>query len=245
VSWIDFLLSLGVGVIFPALALRLNAAFRARVRAGVPGARLAEYAQGMISQWLLATAVVALWIHLDRSWESIGLVRPAGSAGWGAVAVAVLLGAGLLAQSAVVARRPETHAQVRAAIESYADLLPVRRSDLSGFSALSITAGICEELLFRGYLAWVLAHWLGSWGGQAGVLLVFGLAHAYLGRGAVPRALMAGAIAAGLYLWSGSLLPSMLFHAVVDISAGWMSYTVLAEDRGGDRSGGAAPAAVR
>ena len=43
---------------------------------------------------------------------------------------------------------------------------------------LCFTAGICEELLFRGYLVWVLKAWIGL-GAAAGVIMViFGLAHA-------------------------------------------------------------------
>jgi len=244
VTWLDFMFTLALAVVWPAVALHQHRGYQARVRAGVPGARLAAYAMGVITQWLLAATVVALWIHLARQWTDIGLVRPAGWQGWAATAVALVIGGLLFAQSAMVARRPETHAQVRAAVANYAELLPVRRSDLSGFSALSITAGVCEELLFRGYLVWVLSHWLGAWGAQGGALLVFGVAHAYLGRGAVIRALIAGAVAAGLYVWSGSLIPSMLFHALLDLSSGWMGYIVLAEDAGQDGQGGKVAAAA-
>jgi membrane protease YdiL (CAAX protease family) len=245
VTWLDLVFTLAIAVVWPAMALRQHRGYQARVRAGVPGARLAAYATGVITQWLLAATVVALWIHLARQWSDLGLARPAGWHGWVATGVAAALGGLLLAQSAMVARRPETHAQVREAMAGYAELLPVRRSDLSGFSALSITAGICEELLFRGYLAWVLAHWLGGWGGQAGALLVFGVAHSYLGRGAVLRAMVAGAAAAGLYLWSGSLIPSMLLHALIDLSSGWMGYIVLAEDSRKDGEGKPIAAAAK
>jgi membrane protease YdiL (CAAX protease family) len=244
VTWFDFAFTLALAVVWPAMALRQHRGYQARVRAGVPGARLAAYAMGVITQWLLAATVVALWIHQARAWGDIGMVRPTGWQGWAATGIAVALGGLLLAQAAMVARRPETHAQVRAAMSGYQELLPVRRSDLSGFSALSITAGICEELLFRGYLAWALAHWLGSWGGQAGALLVFGVAHSYLGGGAVIRASVAGAVAAGLYLWSGSLIPSMLLHALIDLSSGWLGYIVLAEDGRKDGEGGPIAAAA-
>lgn len=243
-TWFDFTFTLAIAVVWPAMALHQHRGYQARVRAGVPGARLAAYATGVITQWLLVATVVALWIHLARQWSDIGLARPAGWQGWAATSIALVLGGLLLAQSAMVARRPETHAQVRAAMANYAELLPVGRSDLSGFSALSITAGICEEVLFRGYLAWVLAHWLGIWGGQGGALLVFGVAHAYLGRGAVVRALLAGAATAGLYLWSGSLIPSMLLHALIDLSSGWLGYIVLAEDGRKDGEGGPIVAAA-
>jgi membrane protease YdiL (CAAX protease family) len=226
-SWMDHALVLGFAVAWPAWALRSHRAYRERVRAGVVGARLAGYAHAAITQWLLASLAVGLWIHASRDWSEIGLAVPAGLRPWAALAVAGALGGLMLAQSAAVEGRPETHGQVRAAVAPMAELLPADRSDLHGFVALSITAGVCEEVLFRGLLPWYLAQALGPWGGQALALAAFGAAHAYLGATAVVRAVLAGLVAAALYVWSGSLLPSMLLHALVDVAGGWMAYVVL------------------
>jgi membrane protease YdiL (CAAX protease family) len=57
--------------------------------------------------------------------------------------------------------------------------------------------------------------------------------------------MVAGAAAAGLYLWSGSLIPSMLLHALIDLSSGWMGYIVLAEDSRKDGEGGPIAAAAK
>ncbi len=108
-------------------------------------------------------------------------------------------------------------------------MVPVQRSDLTGFVAVSITAGVCEEILFRGVLPWYLAGYLGAWGAQAAALVLFAAGHLFLGAQGALRALLAGAAFAGLYLWSGSLVPSIVLHALVDISSGWMAYEVLRE----------------
>jgi membrane protease YdiL (CAAX protease family) len=151
---------------------------------------------------------------------------PEGWRPWAALVAAGVLGGLLLVQSAAVQGRPETHAQVRQALAPMAEVLPADANDLRGFVALSLTAGICEELLFRGVLPWYLAHGIGFWGGQALALALFGAAHAYLGATAAARALGAGLVAAVLYVWSGSLLPSMLLHAVLDVAGGWMAYAI-------------------
>jgi uncharacterized protein len=182
-----------------------------------------------IEQWLLVAAVTALWIHQDRDWTWIGLVAPDSLAGALANAAAGLVGALLLLQSSIVPRRPETHERVRDQIRPIIEMLPVQRSDLTGFVALSITAGVCEEILFRGLLTWYLAGSLGAWGAQAAAVVIFAAAHLFLGVQGALRALVAGAAFAGLYLWSGSLVPSMLLHALLDISSGWMAYEVLRE----------------
>ena len=231
-TWMDHALVLAFAVVMPVWSCLTYRTYKERVRAGVPGARLAAYAEGMIQEWLLVAAVTALWIHQDRDWTRIGLAAPDSFAGALALAVAALVGALLLLQSAVVARRPETHERVRAAMRSSIEAVPVQRSDLTGFFALSITAGVCEEILFRGVLPWYLAGYLGQWGAQAAAVVVFGAAHLFLGAGGALRALLTGAVLAALYRWSGSLVPSIVLHALVDISSGWMAYEVLCQRRG-------------
>ncbi len=229
ITWIDHVLCAAFAVVWPLWAYRHHASYRAKVKARVPGERLAAYAEAMITQWLFAAAAVALWIQKSRDWNVLGLFGlDAGRIGLGLLLAAVL-GGFFLAQGAFVARRPETHAQVRASVLPYVEILPAERNDLTGFIAVSLTAGVCEELLFRGLLPWYLAEWMSPWSAQLLALVVFGLAHSHLGVRAAVKAFLAGAVAAALYLWTGSLLPGMLLHATVDIASGWMAYEVLRE----------------
>ena len=86
-------------------------------------------------------------------------------------------------------------------------------------AAVSLVAGIGEELLFRGLVQGGLAQWIGPpWGdwiglGVAGV--VFGLLHPITRAYAV----MAGAIGlylGGLWMFSGNLLVPVTTHAMYD-----------------------------
>jgi membrane protease YdiL (CAAX protease family) len=224
---LDHLLVLAFAVVWPVHGLRTYARFREDVRRGVPGARLAAYAGSMLTQWLLAASAVAVWIGQGRDFADLGLRAPTGWAGAASLAVAALLGGALLGQSAFVARTPRTHAQVRQGLAPLAEMLPKGRNDLTGFLALSVTAGICEEVLYRGFLPWYLDGFVGSAGAHALALAAFAAAHGYLGWAGAARAGLAGAAAAGLYLGSGSLAASMLLHAALDVSAGLMAYAVL------------------
>jgi membrane protease YdiL (CAAX protease family) len=226
-TWMDHLLVAGFALAWPALEIMRRGAFRAHVRADVPGTRLAAYAGTSTIEWLFAALVVAVWIRQERDWGALGLVLPAGGRAWAAIAVAVVAGALLVAQSAVVRARPDTHEQVRRSMGALAEVLPAHRNELTGFVAMSVAAGICEELLFRGVLPWYLEHWLGGWGAHAAAVVVFGACHASLGGPAAFRAFLAGVGFAALYLWSGSLVPGMLLHVLVDASSGWMAYSVL------------------
>jgi membrane protease YdiL (CAAX protease family) len=86
---------------------------------------------------------------------------------------------------------------------------------------LSISAGICEELVFRGYfqrqLA-ALAH--GRWLALPLQAVLFGIGHGYQGPRACAKIALYGALLGALALWRRSLRPGMIVHAATDILGG-------------------------
>lgn len=119
--------------------------------------------------------------------------------------------------------RRATAEQKRATREALGDLLPFLPQDdrdLRTFFALSVTAGVVEELLYRGFALWALAQWMPLW---AAVLLssaAFGLAHSYQGTSGMLRTGAIGLLFAVLFLASGSIWLPMLFHALFDVLQG-------------------------
>jgi membrane protease YdiL (CAAX protease family) len=86
---------------------------------------------------------------------------------------------------------------------------------------VSISAGICEEFVFRGYLLRQFAAWLG--GPVQGLLasaFVFGLGHAYQGIGPVLTIMVHGISFGLVALLTRRLVPGMLAHALEDVVAG-------------------------
>jgi CAAX protease family protein len=100
-------------------------------------------------------------------------------------------------------------------------LIPGTSLELFVWCCVSATAGICEEIIFRGYLQRQFAAATGSM--LAGVLLsatVFGAAHGYEGG---PRMLLIGVygLMFGLLAWwRKSLRPGMIAHAWHDAISG-------------------------
>jgi len=89
------------------------------------------------------------------------------------------------------------------------------------YLALAITAGLCEEFLYRGFVMAVLTH-VGSqtW---AVVLLssaLFGLAHSYQGRGGMVMTTLIGVILGLGRIAFDSLIPAIFWHSAVDVVAG-------------------------
>lgn len=99
-------------------------------------------------------------------------------------------------------------------------LLPHTQFERLLWIVMALTAGICEEALFRGYLQRQFMALTNS--AAAGIALsavAFGAAHSYQGwRHAIQIALL-GAMLGGLAFWRKSLRPGMISHATQDVLA--------------------------
>lgn len=104
---------------------------------------------------------------------------------------------------------------------AYLHLLPRSGSEKAAFAGLSVLAGVAEEFAFRGFCLFQIHDLTGSWA-VAAVLttLGFGLGHAYQGAVSTLRTTVAGVVLIVPVLVTGSLLPSMLGHALLDFMTG-------------------------
>ena len=109
-------------------------------------------------------------------------------------------------------------------------MMPHNGSELMRFNMLSITAGVVEETLWRGFLIWYLAQFVPLWAAAVISAVGFGIAHGYQGLANVPKVMLVGAIFSGLYVLSGSLWLPMILHAVVDLLQGRLVFDVLRRD---------------
>jgi membrane protease YdiL (CAAX protease family) len=100
-------------------------------------------------------------------------------------------------------------------------MLPHGGAEITMWIALSVTAGICEETIFRGYLQRQFMSLTKS--APAGILLsaaAFGAAHAYQGFRRVILIGLFGAMFGILTYWRGSVRPGMIAHAWQDSLGG-------------------------
>src|SRR4029077_13742463 len=116
---------------------------------------------------------------------------------------------------------------LRAKIQPLAALIPHTSGEYRLFVPLAVTAGICEEVLFRGYLIWVLQLVIGLIPAAIVSMVVFGLGHGYQGGKFGFRAAIAGVAMGVLALVTRSLLPGMLLHAAIDLGSGWITYAAM------------------
>jgi membrane protease YdiL (CAAX protease family) len=82
---------------------------------------------------------------------------------------------------------------------------------------LAWSAGITEEFAMRGYgIGLLLRLGANRWAAAVGMSLLFGSLHVYEGLAAVPLLALWGLVFAFSYLRTGSILPGVLAHALVD-----------------------------
>jgi len=204
-------------------------AFQRRLRDDPGRARRREYRGTVIRQWLLVAVGAVLWSRAGRTWSSLALTPPEGlSLGFSAV-VLVLIGAAYASQARKAARSADVRARLRKAFAPLEGILPHTQAELAWFLVTSLTAGFCEEFLFRGYVVWTLAPWLGWWGAAALSTVAFGFLHAYQGGRGIVRTAAVGAVMVLVVAGTRSLVPAMALHALIDVGAGIVTWIALRE----------------
>ncbi len=182
--------------------------------------RLALYASTMAFQWF-AVAVVAwrAWAHGFTA-SQLGLTIH----GRTRTLVASIVGAATIAalQWLNLRRVGRIPVEARGSLQAIAErILPQSTVELLPYLALAITAGLCEELLYRGFAMAVLAHLgLQAWAVVLLSSVLFGLAHSYQGRGGILMTLLIGLILGTSRIAYDSLVPAIFWHSAVDVVAG-------------------------
>lgn len=186
--------------------------------------RLSLYAMTIFFQWVLAALV--FWRALARgmNFGELGIVvsDPWRSA-WMTFVLTLLLCGGQIAGLRKMVQIPPGD---RGALFRITEkIMPRTLTEGFVFAALAGTAGISEEFLYRGFLLAVFANVFTN---TAGSILIasclsslwFAVAHLYQGRRGAITTFVVAMIFASVRVWSGSLLPSIVAHAAVDLIMG-------------------------
>jgi uncharacterized protein len=105
-----------------------------------------------------------------------------------------------------------------ASIQTY---LPQRALEILLWIGVSISAGFCEELVFRGYFQKQFETFTHSrWFALFLQAVLFGISHGYQGIEACAKIACFGALYGLLAMWRKSLRPGMAAHAWSDILSG-------------------------
>ena len=162
--------------------------------------------------------VLALaWWFMARPVADLGLVLPT-TAGWIYGSVALLLLIGVLGYSLVRVKAmsdDEKHLQ-QASLGDVAQMLPRTDRELRASLWLSLTAGVVEEIVYRGFVLWVFSLYMPLWVAVVVSSVLFGIGHIYQSLDGVVKTAVIGLVLGLLYVATGSLLFPILVHIVLD-----------------------------
>jgi len=137
---------------------------------------------------------------------------------------------GLLALTAFNTRqiRRADREELLATVRRARKFVPIGSVEISGFALVSATAGICEELLYRGWLVSFLGAAFGSiWIGMVAAAVLFGFGHAYQGRQGIIGTGILGILFGAMFVLVRSLVPGQVIHAAVDVVNGILAGRVV------------------
>lgn len=188
-----------------------------------PELRAGFYTRGMLAQWLMLIPLLFIVAGLGWSPSLIGLQAPTNLKLllWGFVSLLLVLA--VYAQVFYIrriARTAEGRNQLRHSMSGPLHMLPRTPKERGLWILLSLTAGICEEILYRGFLPAYLVHIFPGVPFILALLIaavLFGLGHIYQKAAGVLGTGIIGLIFGFLYFFTDSLFLPIVVHALFDL----------------------------
>lgn len=215
-------------IVFPFVGWWAYQRFLARYQREGERALVREYRITIL--WLigLGAATFLVWLASGRRVAVLGFT-PLRLAEENSLAVGGTIG--VLASAAirpiVAALVPKARAGLKKQYGELTAFLPKTGEQLAWGLAVSVAAGLFEEIAYRGYLIPYFQYWLPNWGGVAAAAILFGLAHLYQGKLGIIMTALLGGLFGYMFVATGSLFLPILLHTCVDISAMLTAYLVL------------------
>ncbi|WP_299076162.1 CPBP family intramembrane glutamic endopeptidase [uncultured Paraglaciecola sp.] len=192
-----------------------------------PAMRIKLYKETMVFLWVPALVVLFL-IFQDRvSATTVGLNLHWNLANQLMLGGLVILSGYLLFSLKQIANNQARHQEIADKFSYVQWLMPTTLRELKYYAGgVSVSAGVCEELLFRGYLLGLITEYSSTPIAVIVSSLAFGLPHIYQGIPHVIRTTVFGVFMALITVLTDSIIAAILLHIIMDIFSGCMAYIV-------------------
>ena len=199
--------------------------------------RIKLYSQSIIEGWIPALFVLLICLFSSIGFNDVGLGQLSFNYNiWFNLIIFVIVGVllALLLYQIILylvseEYRKETKEEfAKEAEESHYDavmnniLIPRTKKEKQLFFGVSLTAGICEELVFRGFLFFIFQSIFPNLSIIVILIIasvIFGIFHSYQGFSGVIKTTLIGVLFGCLYVVTGSIIPGIILHFIVDFSS--------------------------
>lgn len=220
-SWDGWLLTFALAIAVPVLGyLRSHPLPADQDRAVLTRTKLLSYGKIVCSQWFLVTTMLLILRRHGLFGSDAGqrLANPRLTFGVTLVLLSILAIVSAIVLARLRRAKSKTPPRGMRGLRRFA---PASRREMAAFAVVCLTAGFCEELLYRGWLVNLLHAATGSaWIAVVLGAIVFGVGHASQGAWAMLRTALIGVQLGALFVWVGSLIPGQVLHAGWDLLMG-------------------------
>ena len=190
------------------------------------------YISGSFSLFIMGVIVMAVWLLFKRPLAEIGLTQPTNFQSWWWLVIVF----GLIYFLDTVLTLSSKKG-IDTTIDNWkkrTPFLPTKNKELPEYFLLCFSAGVFEEIVYRGYLVNYCWYLFDGYNYQQlfAVFLpaaVFSIAHFYQGGKAVVKVFILAVFFGYLFIFSGSLLIVMILHALVDAIGGLLTIKYMKE----------------
>jgi hypothetical protein len=175
----------------------------------------------------MAAVVVAIWYWNKRPFELMGFRAPEPG-----VTAAILAGVLVVLYVFDVMYSmlsPQELAKTQEQWESSVPFLPEKYRELPAYTFMCITAGVCEEIMYRGFLVnYFIDPMSREFPYMAAIFpaVLFSIAHFYQGYMAMFKIFLLSMLFALIFIFSKSLLYVVIIHFLIDFAGGVVAIRV-------------------
>ena len=222
-SFTDHILVLLLGLVLPFLSGMRGITQLQHIHFNEATRRRFYLSNGLVL-WILAAAVTGIWLWKDRPLSLMGF-RPAE---WNLPTIALTAGIFILylADIIVSAGSADQRRDTTEHWDTHLPFLPGHTRELPAYAFMCISAGVCEEILYRGFLVtYFIDPMKQGFPILAAIVpaLLFSLAHVYQGYRAMAKIFVISLLFGLVFIFSKSLIIVMAVHVLIDLAGGILS----------------------
>lgn len=213
-------LAILVGVLYPTYILLTYRGINARIKEQ-SHYRLLDYKQTIFIFWILTILILVNFSALQQ--PKINFYP---KVSWTNVVVTIVVLVFTAWQYKTIKHSDFNHLAIKEKIKHIYHYLPKDTNELRWFILLSISAGICEEIMFRLFLFEFVNENMGVIGAFAISNLIFAITHIGSGKLNIATSFVLGLLFSVIYYFAENIWIAILLHISIDLNVGILGYKV-------------------
>lgn len=219
-NWFDHIVFLLAGIIFPLFSLsagRMTSEDTSHLN--LPPKKYI-YLHNALMMITITLVLVTSWNFTKKPWNLLGFKLPEWS-GIAIISTGILLAIYIFDLLFTYINRKKAAEE----LDDLSSIIPTNWNEYRYFVSIAFSAGICEEIIFRGFMISYIMAFLPIMPmvSIAAILIPaisFSISHMYQGWKAVAKIGIIACLFGVIFFETGSLIPVMIIHTAIDLISG-------------------------